>query len=576
MLEVYKIGVLPNCLDKVTVTDTQRGRENNKKVIFVLGMNDGVTPKNESESGFLSDIEREKIEEVCDVVLPTSKWKNNSSYLSLYRSMVSFTDKLFVSRYLVNEEGRHTSPSFVWNNIKKCVNKVTEFDKSFVNSEEAMNIAVQKTLNPFYEKVEDEILIKKAYEYKNDLLCDIENTKKEGYFIPNKKVDKKILESLYQKKLSTSVSRLEAYQKCGYCYFLQYLLDVKKYTDSDYDYAKTGTILHNVLEKFSVTVTEKDNCWENIDENFIEENVKNLVETEISQNYPGLNKFHHKTKYLKEKLTKLGKTAVLYIKEHYTAGSFVPLGYEIPVNENGVQPLSIALSDGSVMEIYGRVDRADIFKKGDVAYVRIIDYKQSNRNIDFALVKEGITIQLFTYLKTLVENSKEYFNLEETLLPGAALYMAYGNKIESYEKRLSDEELEQTVKSRFRMNGIILNDESVLNAVDKTFVEDKGYESSVVNVSVGKTGKISIKNLLYKEQFDTLLKECENIIKSTGENIVNGNFSVKPYRMSQKTGCDYCLYKGICYFDKTVHSYKNIKALSKDDFFEKKDKDVTK
>ena len=574
MLEIYKIGVLPNTLDKVTVTDTQRGRDTDKKVVFILGLNDGVTPKNEVESGFLSDIEREKIEEVSNISLPTSKWKNNSSYLSLYRSILSFTQKLYISRCISNEEGNRTNPSFVWENMTDAVECTDFFEKSFVNADEAVNITVQKTLNPFYEKINDENLSKKAYEYKNELLCDIEKTEKEGYFSPDKKIDKKLLDSLYQKKLSTSVSRLEAYQKCGYYYFLQYLLDVKKPMDTQYDYAKTGTILHNVLEGFSYAVSKNELNWDNINEDFIEENVKRLVNREITENFPELNRFNYKTKYLKQKLTRLGKTAIMYIREHYISGSFVPLGYEIPVNNEGVQPLSFALSDGSVMEIYGRIDRADAYKKDDTVYVRIIDYKQKNKDIDFALVKEGISIQLFTYLKTLVDNSKEYFDLEGTVLPGAALYMAYGNKLERFDKKPVGEELEKTIKNKFRLTGIILNDESVLNAIDNDFETKSGYDSDVASISVDKSGKINIKNLLYKEQFDMLLEECESVIRSTGEKIVNGEFYIRPYRMSKKTGCDYCLYKGICYFDKTVHSYKTVHSLTKEDFFKKDEEEA--
>ena len=71
-----------------------------------------------------------------------------------------------------------------------------------------------------------------------------------------------------------------------------------------------------------------------------------------------------------------------------------------------------------------------------------------------------------------------------------------------------------------------------------------------------------------------LLEECESVIRSTGEKIVNGEFYIRPYRMSKKTGCDYCLYKGICYFDKTVHSYKTVHSLTKEDFFKKDEEEA--
>ena len=311
--------------------------------------------------------------------------------------------------------------------------------------------------------------------------------------------------------------------------------------------------------------------WESVTEEYTDEALKSLVYHEIMDKFPKMNIFNPRTKYLIKKLCRTSKTAIMYIREHFISGSFVPLGYEIPIDENGVKPVSIALSDGSILEIYGRADRADGYfdTKSDKLYIRIIDYKSSAKTIEFAMVKEGIQLQLLTYLHSLVKNGSEYFDFAGEILPGAALYMAVDRSMERFDTKPMPEELREKAAACFALDGIILNDDDVLKAIDSEIPDNLPYTSKVANITIKKSG-IDIKNLVYRKQFETLLEDCEKLIKETGEKIVDGEFFIKPYRYGQSTACDYCRYKAICGFDSTVNTYRNISKLSKDDYFDGK------
>jgi len=572
MLEIYKIGVLPNTVDSVTVSDLERGRTKEKKLVFIIGLNDGVTPKNTADTSYLSDIEREEIERVSSIGLPSSKWKNNSSLLALYRGCVSAEDTLYISKSINNIEGETIAPSFMWNDLKNNSSLYYIFKKSFINIPEASQYVIQNRYNAFEDKKNIYALEEETKKYRGEIFEEITKMEQEGYFKAEKRLSKKLIDSVYQKKLNTSVSRIEAYQKCSYSYFLRYLLKVNTPDKPDYDYAKTGTIVHNVLDDFSRMLKEQNIDWNDVTLKHINEAVEKMVISQISVNFPECSIFSPKTKYLIKKLSRIAKTAILYIKEHYVNGMFSPIGYEIPINEDGVQPLSFSLSDGSVMEIYGRIDRADIFAgKDDTVFVRIIDYKSKAKSVDFALVKEGLRIQLLVYLQTLVKNGGKYFSLDKILLPGAAFYMAFDHSLLKFDKKPASEEITSKLKESFAFNGIILNDESVIYAIDKELENNPNYKSSVVkDVSTNAKGNINLKTLLYKEQFRLLLEDCEDILKKTGEKILNGHFSIRPYRNSDKAHCAYCDYKGICQFDKTVYPYKTVYSLGKDRYFEKR------
>lgn len=571
MLEIYKIGVLPNTIDSVLVSDLERGRIKDKKIVFIIGFNDGVTPKNTTDTSYLSDIEREEFEKVSTISLPSSKWKNSSSFLALYRGVISAEDMLFVSKSLNNIDGEAISPSFIWNNLKNNASKYFVFEKNFINLHEATQYVIENRYNAFEDKRNVDAVANEVTKYKGELFWELEKMQEDGYFSPEKKVSKALIDTVYQKKLNTSVSRIEAYQKCSYSYFLRYLLKINAPEKMEYDFAKTGTIVHDVLDVFAKKMKEAGKDWHDISDSYIEDATQKLVVSQIEKNFPDCNLFSPKTKYLIKKLTRISKTALLYIKEHYTSGMFTPIGYEIPVNEEGVEPLSFSLSDGSVMEIYGKIDRADIFAgKDDTVFVRIIDYKSSSKNIDFALVKEGIRIQLLVYLQTLVKNGAEYLDINKILLPGAAFYMAYDHSLLKFDKKPASEEITSMLKEKFSLQGVVLNDERVLYAIDKELENNPNYKSTVADISNDSKGNIKLKNLLYKEQFSLLLEDCEAILKKTGNKILKGEFYIRPYKDSDKAICQYCDYKGICQFDKTVYPYKTVYSLGKDKYFEKR------
>ena len=57
-LEEMQIGVIPPSLDQVMIGDIERSRLNHVKVLFVLGINDGIIPKAAGSSGILSEADR--------------------------------------------------------------------------------------------------------------------------------------------------------------------------------------------------------------------------------------------------------------------------------------------------------------------------------------------------------------------------------------------------------------------------------------------------------------------------------------------------------------------------------------
>ena len=86
--ESVKVGIIPPGLDTVMVGDIERTRlKDTKRIIFFMGVNDGIIPKAGQAGGIITDTDREFLE------------KNN--YILLLRQRTMFLNRNFIcTQYL--------------------------------------------------------------------------------------------------------------------------------------------------------------------------------------------------------------------------------------------------------------------------------------------------------------------------------------------------------------------------------------------------------------------------------------------------------------------------------------------
>ena len=107
---------------------------------------------------------------------------------------------------------------------------------------------------------------------------------------------------------------------------------------------------------------------------------------------------------------------------------------------------------------FGKIDRIDIAKDEEGRYLRIIDYKSSNYDINLDNVVYGLQLQLLTYLDAVCKI--------EDLEPAAVLYF---NLIEEkLDKRKTKEEIEDDIRKSFKMKGLVAADVKLIKMMDKS------------------------------------------------------------------------------------------------------------
>ena len=78
-----------------------------------------------------------------------------------------------------------------------------------------------------------------------------------------------------------------------------------------------------------------------------------------------------------------------------------------------------------------------------------------------------------------------------------------------------------------------------------------------------------------KEEFTLLQKQTNRVIENISKEIMKGNIEIKPiYSLKTKTAtCKYCIYKGICGFNKKLNHYEYVGNKAKNTILEEFKKD---
>ena len=216
------------------------------------------------------------------------------------------------------------------------------------------------------------------------------------------------------------------------------------------------------------------------------------------------------------------------------------------------------------MFIKGVIDRVDKFSDENADYIRVIDYKSSQKNIDLSDVYNGISLQLSFYLLVMLKQK-----IFENVKPGAMLYLTLDEPMVSFDNPEDSDTVEYKIKNELKMNGVILKDVELINNMDRDFEEMNVSDIMSDCKIVKKTGELSGKNLLNEEEFLAILNHTKLTVEGLSKDIFDGKFDIKPLKNGDKTGCDYCPYGSVCGFDEITCKYDVPEKFSKEDVMER-------
>ena len=562
------LGAIPQTQDEVIVGDATRTKIQEVKAIFILGVNDGQFPSIRKDEGFLNDSDREFFKE-NDIELAKGTLENlYEERFSIYKVLTTARERVFISYCSSDSEGGALRPSIYITKLKKIFPKIIEISDMNDEKFEIINEAntFDQLINNLREEKEGKDIepiwhyIEKYFEESSKWKVKLEQAKKALiYKEQTDDISEENIKKMYGNTLETSVSKLEQYQKCAFSYFLKYGLKLKEQEEYKIRTIDTGTFMHETIDTFFHILREKNLEIGEMEDEQIYEIIEQIINEKL-----GLSKYYvftsnEKFNVLTNKLKKVVFQSMKYLIEGLRASDFKVYANELEFKKGKeCRPITLDLEDGRKVEITGKIDRVDVAKYGNNKYVRIIDYKSSVKSIDLNELVAGMQIQLITYLDATCKI--------DNMLPAGMLYYNLIEPVLKEDKPVSKEKIENDLKNKFKMNGLILADVNIIKLMDKNLVSGS---SKLVPALIKQDGSISEKKSSVADgiQFKNLMKHSNKIIKEISKEIMNGNIEIKPYcqRKIKKTACDYCEYSGICNFKESNLSFKYIDNDKKED-----------
>ena len=112
------VGVIPATVDRVVVGDIVRTRLAHVKVLFFIGVNDGIVPMHRDGGSLLSDREREFFGECHLELAPTAREDSFRQRFYLYLLMTKPSKRLVISYSCVGPDGKSRRPSYLIGELK--------------------------------------------------------------------------------------------------------------------------------------------------------------------------------------------------------------------------------------------------------------------------------------------------------------------------------------------------------------------------------------------------------------------------------------------------------------------------
>lgn len=566
------VGTIPQNVDRIVVGDMERTRLKQVKVLFFLGVNDGSIPKNASKGGIISDMDREFLIESGTEMAPSPRQQMYIQRLYLYLNMTKPSEQLYLSYAKVNSEGKGIRPSYLIDTVRKLFPAMSvEYPQNRSRLEqiegrqegarylaEELREYVEGTLPE--EERQDFYLMYRAYEADaagRDLLtrAAFRRYRESG-------LSRIVARALYGQQLENSVSRLETYAACACRHFLQYGLSLQEREEFGFEASDMGTVYHAVLENFAGKLAESNLTWWDFTEDFAAKAVKESVEAYAATYGETVLYSSARNEYAITRMSRILTRTVLTLQKHLKQGSFQPDDYELSFRfAEDLDSIHVDLSEDEKMHLQGRIDRIDVSEDAEHVYVKVIDYKSGNRKFDLAALYYGLQLQLVVYMNAAMEmESRKHPDKE--IVPAALLYYHIDDPTIETPVELTDEQINEQILAKLRMNGVVNSDPEVVERLDR-YMQDK---SVVIPVEKKKDGSFSARSgVLSREEMQLISSYVDAKIRSIGREILDGKIAANPYEKGNEEACTYCAYKKVCGFDGSIPGYekRQLEALDK-------------
>ena len=561
-----KVGVIPAVADRVVVGDITRTRLAHIRVLFFAGVNDGIVPARKERGSLLSDRDRDFLGEHHLELAPTAREESFQQRFYLYLMMTKPSKQLILSWCRTGADGKSRRPSFLIGELRTMFPNAALTDQETQADPEIYSVAEAKQrlsakLGQYrdgqLEQDEENAQFLELYRWFASSKDNQETLRRfmdAAFFVYEQQgISHAVAKALYGEILSGSVTRLEQYAACAYSHFLRYGLELLERKRFELASSDIGTLFHESIDLCFRRVKEKQYDWHTMTNETRDMLVEECVAA-VTENYGNtILGSSARNRYLAQRVEQITKRTVWALQQQIKKGDFIPAGFEVSFSAaDNLSAMKIALSESEALHLRGRIDRMDVCEDGGKVYVKIIDYKSGSTSFDLLALYYGLQLQLVVYMDAVTEMAQHHYPDKE-VVPAGILYYNIADPLAEKKGQPDPEKIDAEILKKLRMNGLVNSELEVVRHLDRTIEKESDVIPVVLKDGEVQAGRSSVAN---RERFARLSQFVHRKLKEAGQEILDGEIGVAPYKNGQRTACDYCPYHAVCGFDRKTSGYE--------------------
>ena len=561
-----KVGVIPAVADRVVVGDITRTRLAHIRVLFFAGVNDGIVPARKERGSLLSDRDRDFLGEHHLELAPTAREESFQQRFYLYLMMTKPSKQLILSWCRTGADGKSRRPSFLIGELRAMfpdavlTDQETQMDSEIYSVAEAkqrLSTKLGQYRDGQLEQDEEKAQFLELYRWfasSKDNQKILRRFMDAAFFVYEQQgISHAVAKALYGEILSGSVTRLEQYAACAYSHFLRYGLELLERKRFELASSDIGTLFHESIDLCFRRVKEKQYDWHTMTNETRDMLVEECVAA-VTENYGNtILGSSARNRYLAQRVGQITKRTVWALQQQIKKGDFIPAGFEVSFSAaDNLSAMKIALSESEALHLRGRIDRMDVCEDGGKVYVKIIDYKSGSTSFDLLALYYGLQLQLVVYMDAVTEMAQHHYPDKE-IVPAGILYYNIADPLAEKKGQPDPEKIDAEILKKLRMNGLVNSELDVVRHLDRTIEKESDVIPVVLKDGEVQAGRSSVAN---RERFARLSQFVHRKLKEAGQEILDGEIGVAPYKNGQRTACDYCPYHAVCGFDRKTSGYE--------------------
>lgn len=573
-----RIGIIPPGLDQVTFGDIRRTRLEDVKVLFFVGMNDGLVPLMENGGGLLTEIERGKLAMHHIHLAPSVRENTCTEQFYLYMNMTKPSEQLILTWSEQDASGKEKRPSSILNRIKNVFPQM-KLQRVRMNEEQNTDfwhnyqflirglreISENGQIQENWQEVYDWFYSNPEYKEKTRQLVEAA-----FYHYTGDPLSQAAVKAVYGGQLTGGVTMLEKYAACAYAHFLSYGLHLKERKIYQVQAPDIGMIFHQAIERFSLRIGRSGYQWRTIPDETRDRLVEECVESVVLEYNHSVMQDSMRAQYLTGKIMRMTKRTIWALQQQLKKGDFEPVGYEVRfTTELENHHMHLFYGDRGVMTLNGKIDRMDLCEEDEKVFLKIIDYKSGSTKFDLTSVFHGLQLQLMVYMNAACEEQRRK-DQKCIVIPAGILYYHIDDPLvasRNFQDFVGEQNDETAILEQLAVDGLVVDDTEIIQHMD----QHPEMPPKVLPVTLKKDGSLSaLSSAAPPENFEILSWHVKRRTRQLGERIFSGDISVHPYRYGQKKACDYCSFKAICGFDPSFEGFDwhRLRKMKKDEIWQ--------